>query len=86
MSRRTRFRRIWVVAFIAFSPWLATCQAAQRADTTASHAEVQVWHGKLDTPEATLRIRFELTPSGDDFTGTLVSPDQGNVRLPISPF
>lgn len=45
--------------------------------------DMQIWRGKLDTPNAVIRIRFEIEKKDGEYTGFLVSPDQGNTKLQI---
>ena len=50
---------------------------------TKRQDEVEIWAGALDVKVAKLRLQLELTSGGDDWTGKLISIDQGNVEMAI---
>ncbi len=47
--------------------------------------ERQLWQGAIDTGLSKLRIRFDVTKNTKgEYSGTIISVDQGNAKIPIS--
>jgi len=62
-------------------PTIVLAAALSAQDTADLAGE---WHGLLETGPVSLRLVLEIQDSSDGtYSGTLVSVDQGNTRLPI---
>ncbi len=48
---------------------------------TRQQEEAEIWNGTLDVKVAKLRLQMELTPDGDNWSGKMISLDQGNVEM-----
>ena len=78
------FRKLQQAAFASSLFWIATIAIAQEAPSKPAPAKpMDVWLGKLETPTQSIRVRVELQKTKAGFRGVLVSPDQGNARLPV---
>lgn len=82
---RMRFMRVprRAAAHIVLFAMIVLAAASPSAAAPVQSKE-QVWQGVLDVGVAKLRLQFRIAKDGDDFSGEMVSRDQGNARVPLS--
>ncbi len=77
-----------VIAFLLPSLPIVFSQSTDANSNTAKPVATEFWFGWLETPKQHLRtiLRVERSPSGDENTGSVLSPDQTPDSLPLTNF
>ncbi len=78
MTHGRKLTRLWLAFFMGGLSW-----SALSAQETPK--EKQLWQGTLDAKVVKIQLNFEVTrDEKGNFSGVVISPDQGNAKLNIS--
>ena len=88
LSFAKSFSAATTVTFLSLTMSVALPQTVESSSKTQKQIPNEFWFGWLETPKQHLRtiLRVERSPSGNETTGFIVSPDQIPDSLPLTNF